>query len=92
MFQKISITLFCFISSFCLLGQTITDENGNKVYNGSSIAIFTRLHCYERLHTGDLIELKSDELSEELRVGMNVQGFTLSLCIDRNDNIYQYQK
>lgn len=74
MFQKISITLFCFISSFCLLGQTITDENGNKVYNGSSIAIFTRLHCYERLHTGDLIEVKSDELSEELRVGMNVMA------------------
>lgn len=52
----------------------MTDINGNKVYNGSSIAIFTRLHCYERLQTGDLKEVKADELSEGLRIGMNVMA------------------
>ena len=70
----VSIVLILFnLSSFA---QTTTDANGNKVYNGSSVAIFTRMHCYEICPDGSFKNTVSDEMSEEIRVGMNVMATT----------------
>lgn len=51
--------------------QTATDENGNKVYNGSSVAIFTRVTKFAVGGVADIKNVMPGELEEELRVALN---------------------
>lgn len=62
---------FISLSSF---GQTATDANGNKVYNGSSIAIFTRVTKFAVGGAADIKKVMPGELEEELRVALNTMA------------------
>lgn len=71
--RKILTLALVFIS--CLsFAQTATDENGNKVYNGSSVAIFTRVTKFAVGGVADIKKVMPGELEEELRVALNTMA------------------
>lgn len=74
--KKFLVPLVLILFSLASFAQTTTDANGNKVYNGSSVAIFTRMHCYEIRPDGSFKNTVTDEMAEEIRVGMNVMATT----------------
>lgn len=56
------------------MAQTVTDKNGNKVYSSSAAAVFTRLNSYEVRPDGSYQNVITNEMAEEIRVGMNVMA------------------
>ena len=74
--MKKVLTLALILISVISSAQTATDANGNKVYNGNSIAIFTRMHSYEIRQDGSFKGVVNDELADITRVGMNVMATT----------------
>lgn len=71
--NKILSLAFLFLSCFSY-AQTATDENGNKVYNGNSIAIFTRVNKFAVGGVSDIKKVIPGDLEEELRVAFNTMA------------------
>lgn len=71
--KKLLSLALVFIS--CLsFAQVATDENGNKVYNGSSVAIFTRVTKFAVGGVADIKKVMPGELEEEFRVALNMMA------------------
>lgn len=82
------------LASATAFAQTATDADGNKVYNGSSIAIFTRMHSYEVRPDGSYEGVITDKMGEEFRVGMNVMATTAAQnqgiqVVNRDDETFK---
>ena len=93
--MKKLLTLVLVFISYISFAQTATDENGNKVYKGSSIAVFSRISSYAV--DGDFADIKRimpEEREEELRIVFNTmatsaiqnQGIRV---VNRDNNTYK---
>lgn len=67
----ILILLSVFNISFA---QTATDANGNKIYSGNSIAIFTKVTKFTVGGFVDIEKALPNELEEELRISLNTMA------------------
>lgn len=72
--KKFLVPIVLILFSLASLAQTATDENGNKVYNGSSVAIFTRMHKYTFNSAADMTMSSLAEMDEGIRVGFQVMA------------------
>lgn len=71
--KRILTLALVFISCFSF-AQTATDENGNKVFNGNSVAIFTRVTKFAVGGVADIKKVMPGDLEEELRVSLNTMA------------------
>lgn len=72
--MKKILTLALFFASCLSFAQTATDEKGNKVYNGSSVAIFTRVTKFAVGGVADITKVMPGDLEEKLRIALNTMA------------------
>ena len=72
--KRLLIFVFTFFICFSSSAQTATDENGNKVYNGNSLAVFTRVTKFAVNGVADIKEVMPGALEEDLRVALNTMA------------------
>ncbi len=72
--MKKFVTLALLFATCVSFAQVATDENGNKVFNGSSVAIFTRVTKFAVGGVVDIKKVMPGELEEELRVTLNTMA------------------
>ena len=70
--MKRLVFLLFILTCFDVFGQTATDKNGNKIYNGNSVAIFTHVAKYAVGGLMDIREAIPGELESELQTAFNV--------------------
>ena len=68
------LTIVLILISSISFAQTATDADGNKVYNGSSIAIFTRVTKFSVGGNADIQKVMPGQQEEDLRVALNMMA------------------
>lgn len=68
------LTLALVLISHLSFAQTATDVNGNKVYNGNSIAIFTKVTKFTVGGIVDIAKVLPGTLEEDLRISLNTMA------------------
>ena len=92
--MKIILSIVSLALCISAAAQTATDANGDKVYSGNSMAIFTRIHCHEVSPDGSCQGAVANQMAEEIRVGMNVMATTAAQnqgiqVVNRDDATFQ---
>lgn len=72
--KKFLVPIVLILFSLASFAQTATDADGNKVYNGSSMAIFTRINKYSINSAAEMSKAIPSDLEEGLRVGIQAMA------------------
>lgn len=90
--------IFAIVCSLMMINnatsQIVTDESGNKIYNESSIAIFTRVSKYNVNSQSNLSEAIPGSLEKELKIGMQAMATSAArnqgvIVVNREDEIFR---